>query len=225
MIILTDLSDVLIKGVYGVENTIRSSYGKEWAGMYLHRRLEIKHDFCKLMRGRLTEHGYWNGFMSQHEWPFDEQEIKQIFSTNFAMDIPGALNVYERISEYPETINVSAETQPGRPEIWIIADHIAERENELRTLHPEVFRLASKVFWSYQAQNLISDDGFLQEILYNNQIQREEVILVAKYERNLRAADDASIVSIRFDKTRQLERDLRGFGFRFQPKNKVNILK
>ncbi|MBR3116000.1 hypothetical protein IKF30_02110 [Candidatus Saccharibacteria bacterium] len=224
MIILTDLSEVLINGIYGVEKVIKKRYGTEWAKLYLQRKEETKVEFLDLMRGRLTEHGYWIRFMKDYSWPFSEQEIKYIISNNFALEVPGTRDVYERIIAYPENIFMDAKQLTGRPEIWIVSDHIAERENELRYLHPKVFGLATKVFWSYQIRNLKGDLGFFDRIIRNNHLLKEEVIFIDDYQINLTAAANAGIASIRFVNARQLEKDLKYFGFKFQPK-KVNTYK
>ena len=217
MIILTDLSEVLVRGVYGVEKIIEREYGPEYAEAFLKRKHETDAFFYHLMRGGITEHCYWKIFMEEKVWPFDEDEIKAFLSENFAKTVPGTLNVYKRIIGFPASTGKDAVTIFGKPEIWIVSDHIAEREFELRAVHPEVFDLASKVYWSYNAKLTKADVGFFERLLYKNKLKPDEVIFVDDLLVNLYSASNAGIRSIGFSNAEALEDDLKSNGFIFQP--------
>lgn len=215
MIILTDLSEVLVRGVYGVEDLVDIYYGEEIRERFLERRQETNPFFCELMRGHMDENTFWKIFMEHYEWPFTVAEIKKLLTMNFFITIPDTLEVYERIVSYPCTTDYNAKIVDGRPDIWIVSDHIYERRDEIKNLHPEVFELSQHEIWSYQCGILKSDAGFFQHLLYATKLRPEEVIFVDDYSKNVYAARNAGIESILFSDAKRLEEELRELGFRF----------
>ena len=228
MVILTDLSEVLIKGVFGAEKYVKEYYGAKVAKRYLNRRREINTIFCELLRGHISENIYWEVFLQQGKWPFGVEELKRFISLNIAEDIPGTLDVYQRIISYPDTLTLTKKINEisGRPEIWLVSDHISEREEELEYLHPEIFTLTSRQIWSFDYSTLKGDPGFFEYLLSCYRLSPEEVLLVDDLEINTEAAHRAGIKSILFKNAEQLESRLRRLGFDFadtvQEANKLN---
>ena len=215
MIILTDLSEVLISGVYGVDELIMQKYGEQVAEAFLDRCEETKPFFFELMRGHFRERQFWEIFMEEGYWPFSLEEIEDFLSQNFMQEVPGTLDVYKRIIEYPETTKPGARILQGRPEIWIVSDHIAERREEIELYHPEEFRIASRKLWSYGFGLVKEDRGFFERLLYNNRKKPEEVIFVDDMIINLYSASRAGIASIAFIDANHLQREMEEYGFKF----------
>lgn len=216
MVILSDLSEVLIRGMYGIEEPIGKRYGRKVAKRFLKRRSEIDTIFEELMRGHLSEDVYWQVFFQEGKWPFDKEEIKSLFSLNLAQNIPGTLEVYQKIKYYPATLQAD-DFVMGRPEIWLVSDHIAERENEIGYLHPEIFTLCSRILWSFNSRALKSDTGFFQNLLSSHHLDHSEVVFIDDMPKNIMAASSgADIMSIRFFHAAQLQEDLCKLGFGFE---------
>lgn len=215
MIILTDLSEVLIRGISGTEKIIRDRYGKRVAKEFIQRRTNINPIFCELMRGHISEDVYWYVFLQNNNWPFGSNELKEIFSLNLMKKIPGTLDVYRRIISYPDSTGMMAAQIDGRPDFWLVSDHIFEREVELEYLHPDVFELVSNQIWSFDYSALKGDPGFFRRILSCYDLLPEEVVFVDDYQPNIAAASTEGITAIKFKDAEQLETELVRLGFLF----------
>lgn len=216
MIILTDLSEVLIRGVYGIDEKIEEIYGKEVGDEFAIRRQQTEALFYVLMRGKITEDKFWKEVLDDScDWPFGINEVKEFISDNMKQVIPGTLDVFKRIIEYPKTTGYIPKRIKGQPEIWLVSDHIRERREEIEALHPEIFELTSKQCWSFDYDMIKRDVGYFEYLLYSNNLQPNEVILIDDQLRNACHAHRAGINDIVFEDAAKLERDLRKCNFRF----------
>lgn len=223
MIILTDLSEVLIKGLYGIEDRIRDLYGVDASKQFITRKHETEGLFNDLMRGCITEDRYWSTFLSIGHWPFGLQEIKSLFSLNLAETIPGTYELYCGIIKYPVKIvnhQSSKKRLKGRPEIWIVSDHIAERKTELELLHPELFALASRCIWSFDEVALKSDPGFFHRLIKKNSLDPTETFLIDDSVDNIYGASKAFIPCAWFHNHIQLRYTMKRRGFWFAKNTK-----
>ena len=219
MILLTDLSEVLIKGMSGVEEIFDKWYGPPASHAFLARHLEVEEiAFRNLLRGRMTEDTYWKNFAKGcHEWHFHANNLEKAISINIQKTIPGTLDVYKRITSYPDMLP-SRNIIDGRPEIYLVSDHIKERIEELHGYHPEVFEIISREFWSCESGKLKADDGFFEQLMRVIDVSLKEVIFIDNSEYNTTAASLAGITSIHFKSAEQLESALKEYGFGFAPK-------
>ena len=217
MVILTDLSDVLIHGLYGVDKILAKHYGKNAAETFWQRHLETEEDFRELMRGNMSEDDYWRLLLQGNDWPFGIQEIKDIFSENLRRDIPGTLGVYQRIITHPRSLRHRYDVLLGTPEIYIISDHIEERIEEIYQYHPDIFNVAQKAFWSCELGNIKMDETFFPQLLRVFDMPIDEFIFVDDNAYNTTAASLAGIASIYFKNAKQLEKTLEAYGFEFAP--------
>ena len=226
MIILTDLSEVLIRGITGTEKIVRDRYGKRVAKEYVQRRTGINPIFCELMRGHISEDVYWYVFLQNKSWPFNSSELKELLSLNMMKKIPGTLDVYQRIISYPDSTEMMATQIDGRPDFWLASDHIFEREVELEYLHPDVFKLVSNQLWSFDYSILKSDTGFFRRVLSRYDLLPEEVVFIDDYQPNIVADAAEGITTIKFKDAEQLETELCRLGFLFadtvQEANEIN---
>ncbi len=219
MVILTDLSDVLIKGIYGIDKLVAERYGADAGKRSWERHLEIEEDFRELLRGGMSEDDYWRLFMQKGNWPFSIQDIKDLFSENLKITIPETLKVYQRIVSYPYSLlDADGMAVSGMPEIYIVSDHITERLDEIHRYHPGVFTVASKEFWSCEIGMIKSDDGFFPQLLRILDLPEDEVIFIDDSAMNTTAAALAGLATIRFENATQLETVLKEYGFRFASK-------
>ena len=217
MVILTDLSDVLIHGLYEIEGIFAERYDQNVARIFGQRHLETREDFNELMRGKMREDEYWYLFMQGYSWPCDIQEIKSTFSENLKKTVPGTLDVYQRIIASPRSFRRMHSIIEGRPEIHIVSDHIRERFDEIHRYHPDIFDLADKEFWSYEFGHVKKDDSFFPRLLRFLNLPPDEVIFVDDSAYNTTSATLAGITSIYFENAQQLERELGQYGFQFAP--------
>lgn len=215
MIIFTDLSEVLIRGVYGMEEIIEERYGKKVAKKFLRRRRAVNDIFRELLRGHISEEVFWLVLLQDGNWPFDSDELQEILSINLIGVIPDTIDVYQRIIGYPDSISNDSDLVKGRPEIWLVSDHIAERALEIEYLHQEVFDLTSRWIWSFKYRQIKSDPNFFPELISDYELIPEEIVFVDDLQENLDAAASTGITCIKFENAEQLEADLSELGFLF----------
>ena len=215
MIIMTDLSEVLIKGVHGMEQLVEKRYGERVARRFLDRRKATNTIFCELLRGYLSEDNYWDVFLGDDKWPFEKDELKEMLSINMIDRIPDTLSVYRRIIGYPDAVGYYMEHVMERPTFWLVSDHIAGRNLEIEYLHPEIFNLTTNQIWSFDYSLIKSDPHFFPELIATYGLLDDEVIFIDDLPINIDAARHAGITGILFENANQLETDLRELGFLF----------
>ncbi len=64
MVILSDLSEVLIRGLWGAEEYLAKIYGDVAAKAFIERSREVNSTFQELLRGKITEDDYWRAFFA-----------------------------------------------------------------------------------------------------------------------------------------------------------------
>ena len=224
MVLVTDLSEVLFYGMCGTENIVAERYGKEAAKAFYARHNELMDDlFHELLRGNMEEDEYWRIFLMEGHLPFGVEEAKQILSANMRKVVPDTLDVYKRIIACPRSLYRPGETIAEAPEIIIVSDHIHERIGELHDLHPDVFDIATREFWSCDSGQLKSDRNFFSHLLWALGLRCDEVIFVDDSVYNTTSAQLAGVTSILFRNAIQLESELEEYGFEFTPLDSSDV--
>lgn len=213
MILLTDLSDVLIGGLNDTAELINEKFGRTASFGCWWRYRQTRNSFNKLLRGELSEDEYYRIFFEDCRFPFTEDELYKCFSKAFQVENRGVLSVYQRIIAHPRLLSSGAGMIKGRPDIYIVSDHIAERVDEIKDYHPEIFSLMKGEFWSFDLGMIKKDPGFFQAVLKKLGVGPNEVVFIDDKATNTEAAAKTSIANITYKNPRQLEEQLREFGF------------
>ena len=138
-----------------------------------------------------------------------------MFGENLAKPrFKGTLEVYKSIIAYPESL-YSPILVAGRPEIWLVSDHIKERLYELHQGHKDVFEILSREIWSCEVGKIKGDSGFFKDILDKYGLTPEEVVFVDDLYVNIRSAESAGLTSIQFENAADLKNELSELGFEF----------
>ena len=167
------------------------------------------------MRGHITEERYFEIFFKDQNLPFVADDLEQAFTDEFAVKVPGTIELYRRFSAYPKSFAAGAEMVDGIPEIIVVSDHITEYIDEIMYEHYDVFTLTSGQIWSCYEGKIKSDPGFFPELLTKLNLKADEVLFIDDYDKNIEAAKAAGIESILFECADQLEEDLTELGFEF----------
>ena len=88
MVILTDLSEVLIRGLYGTQDILAEKYGSLAGEAFWARHESTYGKFQELMRGKITEAEYWDYFFRGQSFPFDYKAVDKAFKNNLGRTIP-----------------------------------------------------------------------------------------------------------------------------------------
>ena len=214
--ILSDLSEVLCHGLYGIDEIVAERYGVETSLQFRLRLQDENETFRELLRGKMSEEEYWKKVIAGGDWPFSIKEAKSMLSANMSKTIPGTLDVYRRIIAYPRKLG--GESVCGRPPVILVSDHISERLAELRQLHPDIFSLVKRAYYSCSLGRIKQDPGFFPELLRKTGLSADQAILVDDMEENIGAASRSDIYGVIFQNAEQLERGLMEYGFIFAPK-------
>ena len=213
MIILSDLSEVLIHGIYGTQDILLEDYGPEVAGVFWQTHIRTERVFHNLMRGKMSDREYWKLIYPGH--PKMARMVRKALSKNLHFEVPGTLGLYQEIQAHPERLESSARMVAGMPEIWVASDHVREWAPLAITFHPELGRLVENFHWSYDYGMLKSDPGFFRSFLEKTGLGPREVLFIDDMPINVVAAEDAGIPSIVFYDAKSLKTSLieRGFCF------------
>ncbi len=221
MILMFDLSEVLVHGMYDMHEVLRHRFGQTLADMAVKR-----HDECykTLMldwaRGLLTEDEYWAKFMEGVDWPegITARVFKSALSENLKRRVNGTDAVLKRIVGYtecprnPEVIN-------GRPPMILLSDNFRERIPELEAGHPDIFGLFDRTVWSCDYGMIKTDPGFFPQVVADLEVDPEDIIFIDDSGPNLQAARNAGITkTIKFVSASLLEIALESIGIIFDRK-------
>ena len=91
MVIFSDLSEVLVKGIGGTEDKVESLYGADYAEKFLKRRIEVNDKILDLFRNKCDENEYWKYFLQGNELNIDftVEKLRKVLSRNLRNKIPG----------------------------------------------------------------------------------------------------------------------------------------
>ncbi|MBR2994810.1 hypothetical protein IKF32_02765 [Candidatus Saccharibacteria bacterium] len=216
MIIFTNLSDVLIKGVKETKQFVKNRYGQKMGEAYEKRLCETNSEFAQLLRGRMSEDAYWHVVLGDEKWPFGIHDIKKILSAALRDSTPGAMSVMQSITAHPTHLPAcTAEIVQGSPEIYLVSDHIMERMEEIKSYHPKIFNACNRSFWSCEMSEIAADDRFFKDILKITDLQPNEAIYIDTNPLNTTAAVLSGIASIIYTTPHRLKKSLMEYSFSF----------
>lgn len=210
MIIVTDLSDVLVKGINEVADRITADHGWEIGQQCQAHFHEVHDGFDELMRGWLTLDEFCEHFVSTHSLPFSKEYLKRVFLESFHERVAGTFEVYKSINYVPMQRDASAP-----PRIYLASDHIKELVPTIKEALPEIFEMFSGEFWSYEMGKLKRDSGFFEETLYKLKVCPKQIVLVDDNKANIDAASRVGIRGILFKDACKLKEELCNLGFGF----------
>ena len=214
MILLIDLSDVLIHGLYDMDKVVHYRFGEDIA-----KRFKERHDnpecwdkLQELCRGKITEEEYWKFFIGDEWWP--EYVTPNIFKfaleENLKKCVAGTADVLRSIRGY---------TSNGRvvnsiPMMVLVSDNIREHIPFIMKEHAGIMSLFDFTYWSCDLGMVKKDEGFFTHIMELLDASPSEAILIDDYQVNLDAARKAGIKdTILFQNAETLRTDLESLGF------------
>ena len=219
MVILTDLSEVFISGIYGTEKILATKFGDEAGKLFWDQHNKTYIEFENLMRGRMTEKEYWDIFFKKGEYPFTYKDVNEAFAENLRKTIPDTADMYQRIISHPRHVGSAIDMVEGVPTIYLVSDHIRERIQFIKKSHKCLFKLFADEFWSFKIGKIKRDPGFFSNLLSKLNLRPEEVVFIDDSQVNINMATFAGVHSILFRNADQVENMLKNcYRFEFTPK-------
>lgn len=194
--IIFDMSEVIIRGIHGVEDIIEKETNIS-AKEYETRRIAVNDDFIEFMRGRISEDEYIRILLEGTSWNIESSTIKQIIRRNLGIPIAGTQNIIELLK--------------GKVNLILLSDYPSEWKEEI-LIRREELKLFDQKFFSCDFNMVKSDAGCFEYIVNAANIKPQETIFIDDYPGNVRNAEDAGITGIVFHDAENLKKALVKFG-------------
>ncbi|MCQ3944542.1 MAG: hypothetical protein DPW11_02090 [bacterium] len=187
--IIFDLSDVLIKGLEGVEFSLAS---------YLNLPVEqvfdelFKFDYREFWLSHITESELFTRLIAHHRWDISQEKLKEIIYANF-YEIPGTRQLILDLKSRHKLILLSVNSR------------------EWATYFENTYNyeyLFENTHYSYEIGHTKREPQSFQYILKKYQLNPENVLLVDDSTRNILVANGVGIAGIKFINADQTRREL-----------------
>ena len=199
MVILCDLSEVLIYGLWKTKSIFGARYGHNNKQLYWQRHKETEELLRDLFRGKKSEDEYWKKFKSDQFFlnTISPDEYKEILGKSMNRTVPGTYEVLKALRDNPENRITG---------MYIVSDHIKERIGFIRETYPEIRELFDRFFWSCDLGMIKQDNGFFKKVIEQIKVDPDNIIYIDDMQGNLDAAKDAGINKlIKFNNAQDLK--------------------
>lgn len=190
--IIFDMSEVIIKGIHGVEDIVEKETNVS-AKEYEARRIAMNEDFIELMKGMISEDEYIRRLIEGTGWNIEINTIKQIIRKNLGIPISGTRSVIELLK--------------GKFNLILLSDYPSEWKEEILKKREEL-QLFDQKFFSCDFNMVKSDEGCFEYIVKVSNINPEETIFIDDYPGNVENAERIGITGIVFRDAEKLKESL-----------------
>ena len=159
-LIISDLSEVLISGLYGIEVELQPILGIP--------QDEILPCFggnllATLFVGRITEEEYFSEIISDNSWPITVEEMKEIIRRNLLRADNRAIALVTSLAK--------------RIDVAILSDHAREWSYFVRQNHP-FLKVFERQFYSYETGFTKSDPRAFTHVLRTMRVAAHESLFI-----------------------------------------------
>jgi len=189
--LIFDLSEVLIRGILGVEEK-------------LSRKLHIPEknildsfsskDLDRLCLGEISETEYLRKIIESQNWSISISQLKIIIRDNFKIEISQMVDFVKQLKK--------------RYTLILLSDHCREWIEYIEGYH-SFLEIFFRKYYSYEIRTLKSDHLTFLNILRENKMQPEEIVFIDDNVLNLKTAEKLYIKSVLFQNYQQLRKELK----------------
>lgn len=190
--IMFDMSEVIIRGIHGVEYIIERETNIS-AKEYETRRIAVNNDFLEFMKGRISEDEYIRKLTEGTGWNIQINTIKQIIRQNLGIPIPGTRSIIESLK--------------GKFNLILLSDYPSEWKEEILRKREEL-QLFDKRLFSCDYNMVKSDEGCFEHVIKAANINPEETLFIDDYPVNIKNAQKVGITGIVFEGAEKLKKSL-----------------
>jgi len=190
-LVIFDLSDVLIKGLEGVEHALSDELNIHVDDISKNLYAYNYHDFWT---GKVTEESCLTQVILLNNWPIKVETFKSLIRKNF-YEIKGTREIIKKVSRKYKTVLLSV-----NPKSW--AEYMFNKF-ELYDLFPD------GVYFSYHIGFTKRQKESFEYVLKEQKVEPKDVLLIDDSKRNLSMAETIGISGIRFINALQLEEELQ----------------
>lgn len=194
MNIIFDLSEVLIHGLFGIEDDICALTGCGKGSVMPRFWGENLHG---LLLGSRSENAYLEAIIEQEGFACRPGELRAVLQKNFCRQVPGTVPLLAELA----TLHT----------LFLFSDHAREWIDYIRAQYPwfERFKAAS---YSFELGGIKRDPAIFRKFLELHELSVSEAIFIDDNPANIQSARACGIRSIHFTGAPQLRDDLQAAG-------------
>ena len=197
--IIFDLSEVIISGYRGIEETVlESQYGTFENQKLLENEAELdsmreNEFFLNLLRGKLTEEEYLNNVLRNKNWNVSIEQLKVIIRSNLNRPVEGTIEIVKELK--------------GKYQLILLSDHAREWMKYIEEKNKDLKLFDQKIF-SYDIGTTKSEVQTFRTVIEQTGIVADETLFIDDYEKNVKNAEAVGIHGIVFENAEQLRKIL-----------------
>jgi len=192
--LIFDLSEVLIRGLVGIDNEIGELIGKQSDNLL---RKFGGEDLRALCKNEITENDYLRNIITTEKWNCSLKELKQIIRNNF----------HQVIGEMDELV---AELSK-RYSLILVSDHAKEWINYIEEYHDFIHHFSNKIY-SFDTGHLKNEIHNFEILLNDLNIPSTSCLFIDDRKENIETAQHCGIKGIVFKDRYQLIGELARCG-------------
>jgi FMN phosphatase YigB (HAD superfamily) len=189
--IVFDLSEVIIRGIVGIENELEHMLNSEKSKIISYFGGDNLRNLCI---GKLSEYEYFQKMIYENKWEIPIPEMKKIVRNNFDIEIKGMPDFVFELSQSNSLILYSDHARE-----WI--SYILEKHSFMQVFKKKVF--------SFDQKCLKSDNHAFPGLLQLLDSKHSELIFVDDNIVNIQNASRTGIETIHFNNRIELEKVLK----------------
>ena len=189
--IIFDLSEVLISGLCGVEESLAPRLGSSPTEVLSALGGDLLIQLC---RGELSEDAYLESVISNRGWVISVDELKQLIRANFSRKVADMENLLERLAAHYELV--------------LLSDHAKEWVEHIHGLHPNLRIFPTQVY-SFQTGQTKREPSTFHQLLESINRRSDECVFIDDSIGNIESARSVGIKAFQFTDAKTLVLDLQ----------------
>jgi putative hydrolase of the HAD superfamily len=190
-LIIIDFSDVLVKGLEGIEVHLSKKFNTP---IDIVANSLYKHNFHEFYTGKMTENTCLKLLIESSKWNISLKELKQVIRANF-YEIKGTKEIIKEISKKYKTVMLSVNSRE-----WV---SFLKKQYNFEDLFTD------GIYYSYEIGYTKWQKESYEYVLQTHNLLPQDVLFIDDGEKNIKLAKELGIPSIRFLSPSQLESDLK----------------
>jgi len=188
-LIIFDLSDVLIKGMEGVEVALANELKKDVSQV---SKQLFSFDYKLFWIGKINENNCLKSLIETYQWNISVEKLKQLIRNNF-YEIPGTRKIIKELKERYQITLLSV-----NPPEWVA---FLEDKFDIGDLFPQRH-------YSYEIKSTKREKEAFEFILHKYKVDSSKTLLIDDSTRNILVAQSLGIKGIKFKSATQLKEEL-----------------
>ena len=161
--IIFDMSEVIISGYFGVEETLEKDYSIPADEFIIRKQTDTLNFFLDTMRGKHSEDEYCSYLLEGTNWNISIDELKKVFRKNLNIPVPGVMQIIKELK--------------NKYKLILLSDYVKEWKEWLFKRNSEL-SIFDYMYFSYEHKKLKSDEGTFQFIIDTLNLKPEETIFI-----------------------------------------------